>query len=1003
MKRPSTSLFDIGSSVFKIRPDLILVSCLWVLATPSRAILDANNNGISDLYEEDFNNGQALDPDADPDLDGWSNAEEAAAGTDPFDPNPPDGIVHATTVHIPAVYEDTNADGIPDQLVTPEVVNVTWHTFPGKLYTLLGSPDLATGSWLQIDTPRIGDGSVMGNSIVLTQPGGGTAPKMFWRVSITDTDSDGDGLSDSEEAALGTSPALADTDGDGIPDSEEIKNGTNPTAADSDADGLNDGQDAAPSDPVINWRRTAEPKFAVIDLGIEDWEGLVFSDLSDHGTVLFTKTLQTLPDRRILIDTKQQLHDLPALPPDLVSPLGYFGVPTTTLMGDNVLGTRLLPPAPGSNQDCTWDPVTDTYTPHEVLWYIDDVLDDRLGFWVERSFDIQAVDGEPTLVEILLTSHGVLANSNLFDFSHARVELGGNVVSSYGYWRFNPISDTYGSRQELPEECVTNSATLQQVDQSLNNNPNSIRPQYRWNFAASVEGLLVAKNNGAFVKSGLVCEPGEHPVAVTSQGWLASTHKIWVNGKWIALEDLVTGPKPQQATLLGMLDTGLAVARLEFADSSVKIALLAPMEVRSYVSGESTESAGTQHGVNVIVADRNLIQSTTDYTGFHTAAVSELKIAQWSEVFESLGGWHFDHDKFKKDLDVFRIRLPSLPPPAGTAEHRVKIWTEDASGADFDSGAEADLNRGWRGIGNSRDAVLESASAVGLTSFADFHETAAFCLVPDDETDDQFAVEGKQDGALGDRTYRAKLGGKVKIQWLTAPGPAPKPIFEIPVPSRKTVTVQGYILKTAEGEPSIDIAVAELCFQRARKIMSAVGVDLHHTVAVVASNPPGVLFGLAVDEFSLPLEITTTSGIKLQASPEIRALMSKPTSVTDPSCKPPPGVIPVYFASSFSSPNHKGITTVSSEMDPADVAYANAIFLNAEKLSESTLAHELLHVVLDAAHDGNNTLWGHAHNNELPCLWFYKKEDAVIETGILARRRLLDSMRSHLLKSPFCK
>ncbi|NDA27092.1 MAG: hypothetical protein EBZ05_09755, partial [Verrucomicrobia bacterium] len=41
-------------------------------------------------------------------------------------------------------------------------------------------------------------------------------------------DTDGDGLSDAEEATLGTNPSLADTDGDGVSDGAEVRSGTNP-------------------------------------------------------------------------------------------------------------------------------------------------------------------------------------------------------------------------------------------------------------------------------------------------------------------------------------------------------------------------------------------------------------------------------------------------------------------------------------------------------------------------------------------------------------------------------------------------------------------------------------------------------------------------------------------------------------------------------------------------------------------------------------------------------
>jgi len=62
-----------------------------------------------------------------------------------------------------------------------------------------------------------------------------------------DTDSDGDGLTDAEEAALGTNPNNPDSDGDGFSDGEEVARGTDPldilsfplgTPEDLDGDGL---------------------------------------------------------------------------------------------------------------------------------------------------------------------------------------------------------------------------------------------------------------------------------------------------------------------------------------------------------------------------------------------------------------------------------------------------------------------------------------------------------------------------------------------------------------------------------------------------------------------------------------------------------------------------------------------------------------------------------------------------------------------------------------------
>lgn len=56
-------------------------------------------------------------------------------------------------------------------------------------------------------------------------------------------DSDADGLNDTEEADLGTDPAIADTDEDGLVDGDEITTGTDPLVVDSDGDTYSDGDE----------------------------------------------------------------------------------------------------------------------------------------------------------------------------------------------------------------------------------------------------------------------------------------------------------------------------------------------------------------------------------------------------------------------------------------------------------------------------------------------------------------------------------------------------------------------------------------------------------------------------------------------------------------------------------------------------------------------------------------------------------------------------------------
>lgn len=228
---------------------LYLLSSLWLLTLiPSLAIVDSNDNGLSDLWEKQYNTGNlfpsTFDPSADPDGDGWTNAREAAAGTDPFNANPPDGMLRPAIVHTPAVWYDPDVDGIPD-LLTPEVATITWETLPGKLYSLFFSTDLSAGGWIPLDEPRLADGLSMGLSVTLSQPDGSSPERLFWRVSVEDTDSDGDLLTDYEEFVLGTDPQNRDTDGDGLTDHQEVLLGTNPTNTDTDGDGLPDDWELA--------------------------------------------------------------------------------------------------------------------------------------------------------------------------------------------------------------------------------------------------------------------------------------------------------------------------------------------------------------------------------------------------------------------------------------------------------------------------------------------------------------------------------------------------------------------------------------------------------------------------------------------------------------------------------------------------------------------------------------------------------------------------------------
>lgn len=65
-------------------------------------------------------------------------------------------------------------------------------------------------------------------------------------------DTDADGISDADEATLGTNPNSNDTDGDGLLDGDELVRGTNPLDPDGDDDGLLDGEEITHNTNVFN-------------------------------------------------------------------------------------------------------------------------------------------------------------------------------------------------------------------------------------------------------------------------------------------------------------------------------------------------------------------------------------------------------------------------------------------------------------------------------------------------------------------------------------------------------------------------------------------------------------------------------------------------------------------------------------------------------------------------------------------------------------------------------
>ncbi len=245
--------------MFDVR--ILLLSFLTVL--PCVAQIDTNNNGMSDLWEKHWNNGQLFPPNILPggneDNDEFSNLEEAIMGTSPFDGASPHGALRLNVRHVPAVWITDPLEEEP-QLLSPEAFEVLWPHVAGKRYTMLFSEDLSPGSWEPYGDPFISNGTEPGMVLLPHYEDNTLATSLFWRPRVEDVDSDGDSLTDAEEHLLGTDPTLADSDFDGLDDATEYLLGTNPMSYDSDGDGVGDGDEmVANTDPLsdqssLSWR-----------------------------------------------------------------------------------------------------------------------------------------------------------------------------------------------------------------------------------------------------------------------------------------------------------------------------------------------------------------------------------------------------------------------------------------------------------------------------------------------------------------------------------------------------------------------------------------------------------------------------------------------------------------------------------------------------------------------------------------------------------------------------
>src|SRR2546427_1763407 len=144
--------------------------------------IDLNANGMSDIWEQIYG-ATGLDPTADTDGDGVPNGLEALAGTDPLDAS--------------------SAPRISGTTLSGTNFSVSMPCALGKQYQLQSVEPLGPGGWTNW-TPEAS--LVVRSGTVVTLDGAIGPWAKFFRIAVSDVDTDGDGVNDWEEYQLGLDP-----------------------------------------------------------------------------------------------------------------------------------------------------------------------------------------------------------------------------------------------------------------------------------------------------------------------------------------------------------------------------------------------------------------------------------------------------------------------------------------------------------------------------------------------------------------------------------------------------------------------------------------------------------------------------------------------------------------------------------------------------------------------------------------------------------------------------
>ena len=266
----------------------VLVLFLGVLVRPAAAIVDQNGNGISDVWEMMYGTGS--DPNG-VDVSGLTYLQESAAC---LAPGSPTSCLRSSLA------------------ISGSSVVITWPSVTGKQYQVQASNALASGSWTAMGSPVAGTGLILSSTLPMV------SPASFFRVAVSDTDANGDGLTDWEALQLRLNPANAYSNGH----------------LDSNGQPLSDYSYAAAAAfaPTVVSIAATKPGATIPDAG----------PATDAGMLTITRTgnLNAITIPLQVSGSAAPGTDYVALPASVTLPMGVdsAAVPVTPMAGSRLLG-----------------------------------------------------------------------------------------------------------------------------------------------------------------------------------------------------------------------------------------------------------------------------------------------------------------------------------------------------------------------------------------------------------------------------------------------------------------------------------------------------------------------------------------------------------------------------------------------------------------------------------------------------------------------------------------